>query len=319
MTEYEQRDKIQETGNPYLKILRLDHWIKQFFIFPGCVCALFLAKSGTPSLRKFITGFFSICIIASANYVINEYLDAEFDKYHPVKKYRSLVSQHVNAKIIWLMWTGFTLAGLGISLFVNVPFFFTVLVLWTMGIAYNVKPIRTKDIPVLDVLSESVNNALRLLAGWFIVSGDTLPPLSLIAGYWMGGAFLMGIKRYAEYRMINDPDLAGKYRKSFRFYTERFLLVSSFFYAMSSVFFTGIFLVKYRVELLLFVPAMTGLFCYYFVLSFKNDSAVQKPEKLYHERGLMIYCAILICLFALLMTVDIPALRVFTDSALIKL
>ena len=260
-----------------------------------------------------------MCIIASANYVINEYLDAEFDKYHPVKKYRSLVSHNVNPKIIGLMYLSLTFSGLGISIFVNKPFLITNLFLWLMGILYNVKPFRTKDIPVLDVLSESVNNAIRLLAGWFIVSSDTLPPFSLIAGYWMGGAFLMGIKRYAEYRMIADPELAGKYRKSFKFYTEKFLLVSSFFYAMSAVFFTGIFLIKYRVELLLFVPAMMGLFCYYFILSFKDDSAVQKPEKLYHEKGLMIYCAVLICLFAALMVINIPFLKLFTDSLLIKL
>ena len=280
---------------------------------------MFLAEAGWPSLFDFVTGLLSVCIIASANYVINEYLDAAFDKYHPVKKYRSLVSQNADPKIIWLMWLVLTAAGLSAGLTVNFPFLMSVLWLWIMGIAYNVRPLRTKDIPVLDVLSESVNNAIRLLAGWFIVSGDTLPPLSLIAGYWMGGAFLMGVKRYAEYRMIGDPELAGKYRKSFRFYTERFLLVSSFFYAMSSVFFTGIFLIKYRVELLLFVPAMTGLFCYYFTLSFEKDSAVQKPEKLYHERGLMIYCALLVVLFVLLMAADIPALKVFADSALIRL
>ena len=104
-----------------------------------------------------------------------------------------------------------------------------------------------------------------------------------------------------------------------KFYTEKFLLVNSFFYAMSSVFFIGVFLIKYRVELVLFIPAMIGLFCYYFVLSFKNDSAVQKPEKLYHERGLMIYCAVLIFLFAMLMIIDIPALRILTESELVRL
>ncbi|MBQ6970877.1 MAG: UbiA family prenyltransferase [Synergistaceae bacterium] len=112
------------------------------------------------------------------------------------------MSHEVNPKIIWLMWIILALAGLAAGLCVNAPFFAAVLWLWVMGIAYNVEPLRTKDIPVLDVISESVNNAIRLVAGWVMVSGDTLPPLSLIAGYWMGGAFLMGIKRYAEYRMI---------------------------------------------------------------------------------------------------------------------
>ena len=217
------------------------------------------------------------------------------------------------------MYALLTVSGLIAALGVNMPFFSVILWLWVMGILYNVKPFRTKDIPVLDVLSESLNNAIRLLAGWFIISGTTLPPVSLIAGYWTGGAFLMDVKRYAEYRMIGNPELAGKYRRSFMFYTERFLLVAAFFYAMCSVFFTGIFLIKYRVELVLFVPAMIGLFCYYFVLSFKNDSAVQKPEKLYHEKGLMFYCAVLIVLFAVLMSADIPAMRVLASSELIGL
>ena len=233
----------------YVKIMRLDHWIKQLFILPGCLAAFFLTHtlfSGT-LLLKFIFGFFSTCFIASANYVINEWLDAEFDKYHPTKKNRSVVTEDVNGKIVWLLWGFLSLAGIIISSFVNVPFLIVSIWLWIMGILYNVKPFRTKDIPILDVLSESVNNAIRLLMGWFIVSGIMLPPSSLLLGYWMAGAFLMVIKRFAEYRMINNKSVAGSYRKSFKYYTEKSLLVSAFFYAMSSVFFIGIFLIRIRI------------------------------------------------------------------------
>ena len=129
----------------------------------------------------------------------------------------------------------------------------------------------------------------------------------------------MAIKRYAEYRMIGDAKLAGQYRKSFRFYTEKSLLICSFFYAMISVFFVGIFLIKYRIELILLIPVLIGLYCFYFWISFKEDSAVQKPEKLYHEKGLMLYCLILIVLFILLMFVDIPVLNVFMSNELIQI
>ena len=88
---------------------------------------------------------------------------------------------------------------------------------------------------------------------------------------------------------------------------------------MCSVFFTGVFLVKYRIELILFMPALTGLFCYYFYLSFENDSAVQKPEKLYHEKGLMLYLTVLAVVFVLLMMINIPALNIFTSTELISL
>ena len=75
-----------------------------------------------------------------------------------------------------------------------------------MGIIYNVRPIRSKDRIYLDVLSESINNPLRLLLGWSAVLAGMLPPSSILMAYWMGGAFLMAVKRYAEYRFINDPE-----------------------------------------------------------------------------------------------------------------
>ena len=128
---------------------------------------------------------------------------------------------------------------------------------------YNVKPIRTKDIPYLDVLSESINNAIRFAIGWFCVTVKFYPPLSFVMGYWMAGAFLMASKRFAEYRMIADPDRAKLYRKSFGGYTELRLLLSAVLYGFLAVFFCGVFLIKYKIELILIIPFICGLFCYY--------------------------------------------------------
>ena len=65
-------------------------------------------------------------------------------------------------------------------------------------------------------------------------------------------------------------------------------------------------------------PFFIGLFCYYLYLSYAEDSAVQKPEKLYHEKLLMLYCGLLIGLFSFLMVVDIPQLNIFTSNELIN-
>ena len=191
----------------------------------------------------------STCFIASANYVINEWLDAEFDKYHPTKKYRPVVTAGLKAKYIYLEYAILTVLGLVCGFFASRYVFYMELWLWVMGIVYNVKPLRTKEIVFVDVLSESINNAIRLLIGWFAVTSAFLPPISIVFGYWMGGAFLMAIKRYAEYRMIGDKTQAGLYRKSFQRYTEHSLLSSAIFYSQLSVFFCGIFLIKYKIEL----------------------------------------------------------------------
>lgn len=91
------------------------------------------------------------------------------------------------------------------------------------GVVYNVPPLRAKDKPYLDVISESINNPLRLMIGWAMVDPTTLPPSSIILCYWFGGAFLMAAKRLSEYREIaasHGRDLLARYRASFAAYSE---------------------------------------------------------------------------------------------------
>jgi 4-hydroxybenzoate polyprenyltransferase len=306
----------------YIKIARLDHWIKQFFVLPGLLFALMMAEpSGNLKdvVFRTIWGFLSTCFIASANYVINEWLDAEFDKYHPTKKYRSVVQEDVKGSIVYLEYAILSVLGMLWGYLAGTPVLFAEIWLWVMGILYNVKPFRTKDVAILDVLSESVNNAIRLLIGWFCVTQAYFPPVSIVVGYWMAGAFLMAMKRFSEYNMIDDPQLAGKYRKSFTYYTRELLLNTAFFYAMAASFLMGIFLIKYKVEFILFIPFFFGLFCYYFHIAFKEDSAAQKPEKLFREKRLMLYVLFLAVLFLVLLYVHIPALDVFVDNELVRL
>lgn len=306
----------------YLKIARPDHWIKQLFVFPGSLFALLLTQMADVNMGLFanvILGFFSTCFIASANYVINEWLDAEFDKFHPTKKNRSVVSEDVKKEIVYIEYAALSIAGVASAFFCGKEVLICEIWLWIMGIFYNVKPFRTKDIAILDVLSESINNAIRFLIGWFMVTSVFLPPISIVVAYWMGGAFLMATKRYAEYRMIDNPELAGRYRKSFKMYSEELLLTSAFFYGMCATFLMGVFLVKYKIEFTLLMPFVFFLFCYYIHIAHKPDSAAQKPEKLFKEKGLMLYIVFLILLFLICLKISIPAMAIFTQIELVPL
>ena len=83
--------------------------------------------------------------------------------------------------------------------------------------------------------------------------------------------------------------------------------------------FLGICLIKYNVNLILLMPFLIGLFCYYFMISYKEDSAAQKPEKLFREKGLMLYVGLLLILFVVLLRVRIPMLDQFTATELIPI
>jgi len=294
----------------YVQIARIDHWFKTAFMALGVLLALFYQPSiATPALLvPLAVAVLSTCLVASSNYTINELLDAPNDLLHPEKRYRPVPSGKVKPAFAYGQWLLLAAAGLGLAWSLNVYFFASALWLWVMGIAYNVQPLRTKEWPYLDVLSESVNNPIRLLLGWFAIVQDRLPPMSLVLSYWMVGAFFMAMKRYAEYRHIGDKRVAAAYRRSFEYYTEERLLISLFFYATACALFAGIFIVRYHIELILFAPLAAGLFAYYMKIGLQPNSPVQNPEKLYQERGFLLYLIVCFAAFVVLMFTSMPAM-----------
>jgi decaprenyl-phosphate phosphoribosyltransferase len=295
---------------PYLEIARVDHWFKNAFMLLGVVLAVFYepAVVTRANLVRLAVAVLATCLVASSNYVLNEILDGPSDRLHPEKRFRPVPAGRVRIGLAYLEWLVIAAAGFSLARWVNIYFLGSAVFLWVMGVLYNVPPIRMKEWPYVDVLSESVNNPIRLLLGWFALVTTHVPPLSLVIAYWMVGAFFMAMKRFAEYRHIGDPKVAAAYRRSFSFYTEERLLVSLLFYATTCALFAGIFIVRYHLELILFAPVGAGMFAYYFHLGMRPNSPVQNPERLYRERGFFAYMIVATILFVLLMFTSIPAL-----------
>ena len=243
-------------------------------------------------------------------------MDAPFDRQHPAKSSRPVPSGRVNVPVALLEWLGLMAAGVACASRVSPFFAATMIALWLMGCVYNLPPLRTKDIPYLDVLSEAVNNPLRMLAGWFISGTVLIPSTSLLLSYWMVGCYFMALKRYAEYRDLGNPTLAAAYRKSFGYYTQERLLSSVIFYSSAAMLFFGAFLMRYRLELLLAAPFIALVMAVYLNLSFKPDSAVQRPEGLYREPALMLSVAACLCVMMALLFIDIPQLHALFNPTL---
>jgi len=309
---------VRPTIRGHIQICRIDHWFKNVFVLPGIIAAIGVnAANATDGLLvRVLLGLISICLVASSNYVINEVLDAPSDLSHPVKRNRPTPAGLVSVPLAYVQWIALMVVGVAIGRMVSTPFAITVFILWVMGCIYNIPPVRSKDLPYLDVLSEAVNNPLRMLAGWFIGSTGTFAPASLLLSYWMVGCYFMAIKRYAEYREIGDVSVASAYRKSFAFYTAERLLVSIMFYGSAAMLFLGAFVMRYKLELILAFPLVALVMAMYLDLSFKEDSAVQRPEGLYKEPKLM--AAVTACAIAMivLMLVDLPVLQtIFNPTA----
>jgi decaprenyl-phosphate phosphoribosyltransferase len=303
----------------YIKIARPDHWFKNVFMLPGTALALVIFPDRSENIFfQLLLGLMSTCLITSANYVINEYLDAEFDKFHPIKKNRPSVAGLINPVYVIIEYCLLITAGLVIAWFVGKLFVFFSVVLLIMGILYNVSPIRLKDRVFIDVLSESFNNPIRFFLGWHIVEKIYLPPSSILLAYWFGGAFLMAVKRYAEYKRIDDPTRAGQYRRTFQFYSINRLLLSMFFYAMNAALFLGVFLVKYRIEFILCFPFIAILFTWYAWYGLNGDLVAENPEKLYRKGIFLLYSSVVVVLIFVLFLVDIPGLMFLMEKHIVS-
>jgi 4-hydroxybenzoate polyprenyltransferase len=276
-------------------------------VLPGIVVALTLHRLPLTwdLVGKTVIGLLAVGLIASSNYVINEICDAPFDRFHPLKRNRPVPSGDVIIPLAYAQWLLLGIAGLVLSWQISRWFGWDMLVLLIMGCAYNLRPLRTKDIPYADVLTEAINNPIRLLAGWLIVS-STIPPASLLLSYWLVGCYFMALKRYAEYRHLKQDDSLSKYRASLAFFTPELLLSSVVFYASSAMLFFGAFLMRYRVELVLSFPFIAVVMAIYFVLAWKRDSPVEHPEKLYREWKLMFAVVSCTAVMIVCLVVDMP-------------
>ena len=270
----------------------------------------------------FVAGAIVAVLIASANYVINEWLDREFDAHHPTKSKRTAVHTVLDGTVVWSLWTCLAGGGLLIAASASRTMLLIAIAFASQGIVYNVNPMRTKNHAYLDVITESVNNPFRLMIGWAMVDPTTLPPASIIIAYWLGGAFLMASKRLSEYREIvnsHGRDLLVRYRASFRGYDEFNLTASCLVYALLSSMAFAIFIVKYRIEYIIVLPALALLFGQYLALSMQPASTAQKPELLFKERGLLALVAAIVVLVGLCTVVNIPALESLTAQHYIQL
>lgn len=303
----------------YIAIARPDHWIKNVFVIPGAALVIGLSPARDALEVMLLVGaaLLATCLIASANYTINEFLDAASDRHHPLKQTRPSADGRMSGKFVCLQWVVLASCGLLVAGWLNQTVLVMALALLVMGVVYNVNPLRTKDRQYLDVLSESINNPIRFMIGWAALDPTVLPPSSILLAYWMGGAYLMAVKRYAEFRFIDDPARAGLYRRSFKFYSERTLLLSCIYYALMSAFFLGVFMIKYRIELLLSIPFLSLLFVWYFDIGARSDSAAQRPERLYREKNFMAYVACVGVICTLLLVIDMDWLTFLMEYHLI--
>lgn len=224
---------------PYVQIARPGHYWKNFLCLVGAGIAFlqYPESAIVPSPLVILLSLSAVGSITSSYYILNELLDAPSDRFHPRKRNRPLASKQASTMLASFFCGILAAVGIGLAAAVNHSFLMAASGLLLMSVLYNTPPIRLKDLPYVDVLSESLNSPLRILLGWFIVLPLSFPSATLLLFFWMAGAFLMAGKRLRELAGFQEPSEAASYRRSFAYYSPLDLRVSMFAYAFAMLIF----------------------------------------------------------------------------------
>jgi 4-hydroxybenzoate polyprenyltransferase len=152
---------------PLVKLTRPTQWIKNGFVFMPLVFGgrLFLPYDTFKALAVFI-GF---CLASSATYIVNDYMDMDRDRAHPLKRDRPLASGAVTPMLGLALAASLVLAMFLTTIFFRLPIL-TLGVLLSYIILQCLYSWKLKNLVIIDVLVVSTGFLLRVLAGGFAVS-----------------------------------------------------------------------------------------------------------------------------------------------------
>ena len=204
--------KIRSIGGPALiRLLRPQQWPKNLLVFAAAIFAnqLFVVTSASLAALAFV----AFCLASSSVYVINDLMDAEVDRQHPVKRLRPIAAGEIGTgPAIWLA-AALTLVALGLAAVINAPFAITIAVYIALVHFYSIVG---KHIVILDVMLVATGFVLRAVGGALAIQVPSSDWFVLCT--FFAALFLALSKRQAE--MISQDGGSAGHRSVIGEYNE---------------------------------------------------------------------------------------------------
>jgi 4-hydroxybenzoate polyprenyltransferase len=192
-------------------------WIKNSFVFVPLLFSqhLFDAEYFLPAVQ----GFIIFCILSSIVYVINDIIDIEADKLHPVKKLRPLPSGKISVKHAVITAAILLTIILLPLLSFNRNFIFAASAYFILNLLYSTV---LKNIVLLDIFSIAAGFMLRIIAGAMVIDVEISSWLILTTMFI--SLFLAIMKRRSELVLLEpeEPAAGGGTRKVLAYYSLNF-------------------------------------------------------------------------------------------------
>ena len=270
--------------------LRPSQWIKNLAVFAPIIFAGELFNS-TPFFRTLLV-FIIFCLLSSASYLLNDVVDAPYDRLHPWKRKRPIASGKVSTTEALNLSFLLFFFGLLFSFWLSAGVFMVAFVFSIVHVAYS---LFLKKIAVWDILAIATSFILRTFAGE-VASGYHLPVWLMFTVIFLS-LFIASGKRRSELVAEGEktrPTLLQYKRVLLDFYLSLFavstlLSYSLFTYLVGPQTFTAKFaqifspswlhLISGRKWLMTTIfPVIFGLMRYAQLVLYKKEG--ERPEKL---------------------------------------
>ena len=158
--------------------------------------------------------FLSFTAISIIGYQINDFMDKEYDKNHPLKKNRPIVSKKISITEMILFIFALILISIICSYAVDINITYLIISYFLLSLGYSRI---LKKIPIIDILCICFFYILRMLAGTYSIEFEVSIWLYILT--FFASLFIILIKRFAE----SKKNLDVRYPKVSIFYSLGFM------------------------------------------------------------------------------------------------
>jgi decaprenyl-phosphate phosphoribosyltransferase len=191
-----------------INLIRLKHYVKNILIFIPLIFSLNFTKADL--FLNEILAFISFSLAASFVYVINDIVDKDKDRLHPVKKNRPIASGALSSLQAMCVAVVLIAVSLWIANMLNTRALFIVMAYLISNILYS---FWLKNVPIIDVSLIALGFLLRVLMGGAAISVPISKWLLLTI---MTLSFYLGFaKRRNEMSKVNSTNETRKVLKEY--------------------------------------------------------------------------------------------------------
>jgi len=185
----------------YLRLLlaamRPHQWVKNLFIFAPLLFGRKLFDSSAIGLS--LLAFLVYCLMCSALYIFNDWLDAAGDRAHPEKRLRPIASGALPAAVALSGAAALLIIALTVAKLIGTRFLISAIVYSLLMIGYSLV---FKRIMILDSMVISAGFVLRVIGGAIAVG--VMASHWLIVCAFLLALFLAFTKRRQELLLLSD-------------------------------------------------------------------------------------------------------------------